>query len=100
LSATVDAEYPISCDCGIAGDRECLHSAFWFCEWQGVRKKIFELIRGIILLYLLLRQQNSGIACVAALNGDHRNWQWLGLQISLTSQCTENTVDRYILMVF
>jgi hypothetical protein len=26
--------------------------------------------------------------------------QWCGLQISLNSQCTENTVDRYIPMVF
>ncbi len=30
----------------------------------------------------------------------HRIMQWRELQICLTSQCTENTVDRYILMVF
>ncbi len=41
LWATVYAEYRISFDSGIAGDRECLHSVFWFCEWQGVRNKKF-----------------------------------------------------------
>jgi hypothetical protein len=61
----------------------------------GRMTRIFSTVGGV---GVLLSRPFSSIHY--ALNEDHRNLQWGGLQISLTSQFTENTVDRYILMVF